>query len=64
MLDCQPYIYLVLLVLLKAALVVDPVMVSTSGDTLSESSTLSVYRYRIHIWFVLFVFITSGWNAS
>uniref|UniRef100_A0A0E0BPZ7 Uncharacterized protein n=1 Tax=Oryza glumipatula TaxID=40148 RepID=A0A0E0BPZ7_9ORYZ len=26
------------------ALVVDPVMVSTSGDTLSESSTLSVYR--------------------
>jgi hydroxymethylpyrimidine kinase/phosphomethylpyrimidine kinase/thiamine-phosphate diphosphorylase len=50
-------IYLPWLMLLKAALVVDPVMVSTSGDTLSGTSTLATYRYRInfcmHLW-VLF----------
>jgi hydroxymethylpyrimidine kinase/phosphomethylpyrimidine kinase/thiamine-phosphate diphosphorylase len=47
-------IYLLWLTFLKAALVVDPVMVSTSGHTLSGPSTLATYRYRInfcmHLW--------------
>lgn len=31
--------------LLKEALVVDPVMVATSGDVLAGSSVLPVFRY-------------------
>lgn len=35
----------------RAALVVDPVMVSTSGDMLSEPSTLAGYRYEFYVLF-------------
>ena len=37
-----------LIALLKAALVVDPVMVSTSGDVLAGSSILPVFRYSLN----------------
>jgi hypothetical protein len=42
----------------KAALVVDPVMVSTSGDTLSGSSTLAKYRYKERTPILFFMYFT------
>ena len=45
-------IYLLRPMLMKATLVVDPVLVSTSGDTLSGPSTLAKYRYGINLHFV------------
>jgi hydroxymethylpyrimidine kinase / phosphomethylpyrimidine kinase / thiamine-phosphate diphosphorylase len=39
---------------------VDPVMVSTSGDTLSGPSTLATYRYKINVCFVLYA-LSSCW---
>ena len=44
---------------LKAGLVVDPVMVSTSGDVLAGPSILTSFRYAIHsseLWFVEILF--------
>ena len=52
-------IYLLLPMLMKAALVVDPVMVSTSGDTLSGPFTLAKYRYIINLHFVMYAFMSS-----
>lgn len=37
-------------ILSKTALVVDPVLVSTSGDMLAGPTTLSGYRYRPYEW--------------
>lgn len=43
--SCSCELWAELIMLLKEALVVDPVMVATSGDVLAGSSVLPVFRY-------------------